>query len=112
MRYSSINNSWKEEAMPQSYTYPISNQWTTEEIIDVVNFLVAVEKVYQGGNSLAAIQASYAKFKAVVPSKSEEKQIDRDFKTTSGYSTYQVVKAMKDALNKQVSAKDKIRLEV
>ena len=35
---------------------------------------------------------AYAAFKTVVPSKSEEKQIGREFESTSGYSIYKTVK--------------------
>ena len=38
----------------------------------------------------------YARFKTVVKSKAQEKQIDREFEALSGYSTYRVVKAAQE----------------
>ena len=35
------------------------------------------------------------RLKKVVPSKAQEKQIDREFEKSSGYSTYKVVQAAK-----------------
>ncbi|MBZ5796388.1 UPF0223 family protein, partial [Burkholderia contaminans] len=39
---------------------------------------------------------SYKGFKAVVPSKSEEKRLGREFETVSGYSLYRAVQAAKE----------------
>ncbi|CIV81926.1 Uncharacterised protein family (UPF0223) [Streptococcus pneumoniae] len=38
----------------------------------------------------------FSKFKAVVPSKSEEKRLGREFETVSGYSLYRAVQAAKE----------------
>ncbi|MBZ4266201.1 UPF0223 family protein, partial [Streptococcus pneumoniae] len=39
---------------------------------------------------------SYKGFKAVVPSKSEEKRLGREFESASGYSFYRVVQLAKE----------------
>ena len=82
--------------MNKDYSYPLDFSWSTEEISSVLSFLNQVEKAYEGGVEASIVLDRYAAFKSVVKSKSQEKQIDRDFQTTSGYSSYQVVKAAKE----------------
>lgn len=82
--------------MNKNYSYPLDFTWSTEEISSVLSFLNQVEKAYEGGVEASMVLDRYAAFKNVVKSKSQEKQIDRDFQTTSGYSSYQVVKAAKE----------------
>ena len=73
------------------YNYPLDYRWSTEEIIDVMALYNAVEKAYEEGISKEEFMQAYRKFKAIVDSKSEEKQLDKQF-----YSIYQVVKAAKN----------------
>lgn len=78
------------------YNYPLDYRWSTEEIIDVMALYNAVEQAYEKGISKDEFMQAYRKFKTVVDSKSEEKQIDKQFYEVSHYSIYQVVKAAKD----------------
>lgn len=75
------------------YNYPLDFSWTTEEIIDVIALYNAVEKAYEQGVDKQEFMDVYRNFKKIVDSKSEEKQLDKQFKEVSGYSIYQVVKA-------------------
>ncbi|MBE4908885.1 UPF0223 family protein [Bacillus luteolus] len=79
------------------YQYPISPDWKTEEIIDVINFYQSVEKAYEKGINREDLMITYRRFKEIVPSKAEEKQIDREFEEISGYSSYRVIKKAKEA---------------
>ncbi|EUJ27680.1 Uncharacterised protein family (UPF0223) [Listeria grayi] len=79
------------------YSYPIDPEWTREEITEVVAFLAVIEQAYEAGASVAEIKERYARFKNVVPSKGEEKQIGNQFEDASGYSIYRVMKEVKDA---------------
>ena len=81
--------------MKDNYAYPLDLSWSTDEIATVLSFLNQVEKAYEHKVEAEAVLNSYAAFKHIVKSKAQEKQIDRDFEKTSGYSTYQVVKADK-----------------
>ena len=56
----------------------------------------AVEKAYEEGISKEEFMQAYRKFKAIVDSESEEKQLDKQFYEISHYSIYQVVKAAKN----------------
>lgn len=78
------------------YNYPLDYQWSTEEIILVITLYNAVEQAYEEGIHRDEFMKAYQGFKTVVDSKSEEKQIDREFKNISGYSIYQVVTLIKD----------------
>lgn len=75
------------------YNYPLDFSWTTQEIIDVIALYNAVEKAYEHGIDKQEFMDIYRNFKKIVDSKSEEKQLDKQFKEVSGYSIYQVVKA-------------------
>jgi len=77
------------------YSYPFSIDWTTQEIVDVVEFFQAIENAYEKGIKREELMEKYRKFKKVVPSMAEEKTYFRDFEEQSGYVSYQVVKRMK-----------------
>ena len=68
------------------YNYPLDYTWSTEDIIDVMSLYNAVEKAYEEGISKTDFLNAYRKFKNVVGTKSEEKQIDKEFQDVSGYS--------------------------
>lgn len=78
------------------YSYPIDPDWSTEEIITVVQFFQCIEKVFEKGVKRRELLATYRKFKQVVPSIGEEKKIFREFEEVSGYSPYKAVKTMKE----------------
>ncbi|HGF1448535.1 TPA: UPF0223 family protein [Streptococcus suis] len=82
--------------MNKQYSYPLDMMWSTEEISSVLSFLNQVEAAYEGGTPAEALLTSYSVFKKVVPGKAQEKQIDREFQESSGYSTYQAVKMAKE----------------
>ncbi|KKK33754.1 hypothetical protein WN59_09050 [Salinicoccus sediminis] len=82
--------------MAEEYSYPIDVDWTTEEVIDVVQFFEAVEAAFDNGINSRVFKERYDRFKIVVPSKAEEKTIFRDFKQSSGMEAYQAVKQLKD----------------
>lgn len=90
----------KEEFQIGHYEYPIDSDWSTNETIQVIQLLTAVEQAYEGGIELKQFQAKYRSFKEVVTSKSGEKQLDRSFQSESGYSIYQVAKQMRHLLKK------------
>lgn len=78
------------------YNYPLDYTWSTQDIVDVVALYNAVEKAYENGISKDEFMKAYRKFKNVVGTKSEEKQLDKEFKEVSGYSIYQVFKASQE----------------
>ncbi|WP_064093858.1 UPF0223 family protein [Rossellomorea aquimaris] len=79
------------------YQYPFSIDWSTEEVIDVISFFEAVEKAYEKSVKKEELMSRYKRFKEIVPSKSEEKKICNEFEESSGYSSYRVVKKMKES---------------
>ncbi len=72
----------------KNYSYPLDPSWSTDEIASVLSFLNRDESKV----AIKDLLDSYAAFKTVVKSKAQEKQIDRAFEQSSGYSTYQAVK--------------------
>ena len=81
--------------MTKNYSYPLDLTWSTDEITSVLSFLNQVELAYESKADAEKLLESYALFKKVVSSKGQEKQIDREFEATSGYSTYRAVQAAK-----------------
>ncbi len=79
------------------YQYPISLDWSTEEIVDVIKFFECIEKAFEQGIDRTDMVNAYRRFKEIVPSKAEEKTICNEFEEVSGYSSYKVVKKAKDS---------------
>ncbi len=82
-----------------NYSYPIDEAWSTKEIIDVVNYYSLIEKAYEKGVLKQDLIAAYNRYKEIVPSKSEEKQLDKQFEKQSGYVPFRVIKKAKDLEN-------------
>lgn len=79
------------------YQYPIDYNWTTDEIVDVVNFFEAIERAYEKGIERDEIMRHYRRFKEIVPGKAQEKTICGEFEEISGYSSYRTIKKAKEA---------------
>ncbi|SER24433.1 UPF0223 family protein [Piscibacillus halophilus] len=84
------------------YHYPIDPDWSTDEVIQVIDFFQTVEKAYEKEANAQQILTQYKKFKEVVPSKAEEKTVFKQFEKHSGYVPYKVVKAAKEAEGSQL----------
>lgn len=85
-----------------NYSYPIDETWTKQEIVDVVNFFSLIEKAYEKQVPRDDLLAVYRRFKEIVPSKSEEKQLFAAFNKSSGYTPYAVIKKARDSNNKMI----------
>lgn len=90
------NQENRKESLFISYQYPIEEHWSRQEIIDVVNFYSMVEKAYESKVNPEDLLLAYNRFKQIVPSKSEEKQLCSSFEKQSGYSCYQTIKKAKN----------------
>ncbi|RNF40724.1 UPF0223 family protein [Planococcus salinus] len=77
------------------YSYPFSTEWTTDEIVDVVQFFEGIEQAYEKGIKRQELLSRYRRFKEVVPAISEEKTLFREFEEESGYASFPIVKEMK-----------------
>lgn len=84
------------------YSYPLSTDWTTEEMVDVVRYFEVVEMAYEKGVKRELVMARYKRFKEIVPSQAEEKTICRDFEQASSYVPYRVVKLAKELSDGQI----------
>lgn len=80
-----------------NYSYPIEENWSKEEIIDVIQFYELIEKAYEQGTNAESLLQAYKRFKQIVPSKSEEKTYFREFEKNAGYACYKVVQKAKKA---------------
>lgn len=78
------------------YDYPLDLTWTTDEIINVMSLYNAVEKAYEEGISKEEFMNCYRLFTSIVDSKSQQKQLDKEFLKVSGYSIYEVFAKAKE----------------
>ncbi len=78
-----------------NYNYPLRTDWSTNEIIKVTEFYSVIERAYEEGIEKGKVIAAYQQFKKVVPSKSEEKTLFREFERASGYKGYPIVRDAK-----------------
>lgn len=85
-----------------TYHYPIDVTWTKEEVVDVVEFLTIVETAYESSVQRDDVLDAYRKFKRVIPSKSEEKQLLAKFEKESGYSGYRTVKKARESEQERI----------
>lgn len=84
------------------YSYPLSTDWSTEEMVDVVHFFEAVEAAYEKGIKREVVMSRYKRFKEIVPTQAEEKTICREFEEASNYVPFRVVKLAKELADGQV----------
>ncbi|WP_332693823.1 UPF0223 family protein [Halalkalibacter lacteus] len=81
---------------------PISLDWSKQEVIDVIRFFEIVEKAYKGGIDREILLAHYQRLKEIVPSKSEEKQLFKQYDEELEISSYHVVKKAREATTKTI----------
>lgn len=86
-----------------NYTYPLDINWSTDDITSVLHFLNQVELAYESKVDAQKLLEAYKLYKTIVTSKAQEKQIDKEFEKSSGYSTYQAVKKAKELQKGYVS---------
>lgn len=82
-------------------TLPISLDWSTEEVIDVVHFFQAIEQAYDQGIAREDLLGKYRRFKEIVPSKSEEKQLFRAYEQENDVSCYQTIKKAREEIDRK-----------
>ena len=79
-----------------SFSYPFSKDWSTNEIIAVVQFFETIENAYEQGVNREVLVERYRRFKEVVPSMAEEKTYFRDFEKESGRAQTPALSAQED----------------
>ncbi|MBO0460420.1 MULTISPECIES: UPF0223 family protein [Enterococcus] len=84
------------------YQYPLDLDWTTEEMVIVMNMWESLEKANEQGINNQEFLKTYQEFKTVIKSIGEEKRLGREFEKASGYSLYRTVQAAKKNTNKML----------
>ncbi|CAG9619869.1 UPF0223 family protein [Sutcliffiella rhizosphaerae] len=84
------------------FSYPMSYDWSTDELIDVIAFYEAVEKAYTKGVERDHILDLYRRFKEIVPSKAQEKNLGMEYEEMSGFSIYKAMKKAKEMLSGEI----------
>lgn len=78
-----------------NYQYPIREDWSTAEMINVIAFFEVIEKAYEESVTSAEVIAVYKVFKEIVPAMAEEKRLFKEFELASSYNSYKVVQQAK-----------------
>ncbi|WP_301108172.1 UPF0223 family protein [Sporosarcina sp.] len=81
------------------YQYPLRADWSTDEVVKVIDFFTKVEKAYESSVEREEFMNHYRLFKKVVPSMAEEKTLCKEFEESSGYVAFQVVKLAKESVS-------------
>lgn len=84
------------------YQYPLDLDWTTEEMVIVMNMWEALEKANEKGINNQEFLSTYQQFKTVIKSIGEEKRLGREFEKASGYSLYRTIQEAKKNTNKML----------
>lgn len=78
--------------MKNNYSYPIDySLYSTDEIIQLIQFFEQIEKYYQGEVMEEKVLAHYKIFSKLVPSKSDRTKMYKQFLADSGYDVYKVI---------------------
>ncbi|GAJ25342.1 hypothetical protein JCM15457_202 [Liquorilactobacillus sucicola DSM 21376 = JCM 15457] len=77
--------------LPRNISYPLRDEWSTEDIIKATEFYFAVEQLYTSKIERSVFLDKYADFIETVPMKMTQKQLDREFYQLSGLSIYHAV---------------------
>lgn len=77
------------------YQYPLDLDWSNDETVEVIKFFNQIENYYEKSIIGTELMEQYKKFKQIVPSKAEEKQIFKEFEEKSGYNSYKVIQEVK-----------------
>ncbi|GHP15052.1 UPF0223 protein YktA [Lentilactobacillus fungorum] len=90
--------------MAEGYEYPLIDGLSVDEVIDVVAFFQSVEAAYEqaGGVEKTTFLAAYTKFRRILPTQMEQKQLEKEFLKRSGYDAYAVIKAVQNSNAKKV----------
>ncbi|GAK04108.1 hypothetical protein JCM19037_2482 [Geomicrobium sp. JCM 19037] len=80
----------------RSVSIPLSVDWNQDEIVTVANFFTQIEYAYGSGVKAGDVKDAYEAFKAVVPSKSEEKTHFKAYDDQANTNTWTVVKRALD----------------
>ena len=91
----------------KDYQYPIDIEWTTGEMILVMDLWAAVEEAYEKGIEKQTFLNKYRGFKKVVKSIGEERKLGKEFELISGYSLYHVVQEAKQTTKPILKMKGK-----
>lgn len=94
--------------MKENYSYPLNPEWSTDELISVVNMWQVLEEVYEKKVTADQFLTLYAEFKQVVKSIGEERQLGREFEELTGYSLYKVVQLAKKQKEGPINRKELI----
>ena len=78
------------------YQYPLDLDWSNEEMVDVIAFFNKIENYDENSVNGQDLMNHYKRFKEIVPSKAEEKQLFKEFEEKSNYNSYKVVQEVKN----------------
>lgn len=89
----------------KEYQYPLNLDWTTDEMVIVMNMWDALEQAYEKGIAAETFMKTHQAFKTVVRSIGEERRLGREFEELTGYSLYRTLQEAKANPTKKLKMK-------
>ncbi|ANZ58032.1 hypothetical protein BGL34_02145 [Fructilactobacillus lindneri] len=82
----------------ETYSYPIVEDWSTEELTDVTEFFRNIERAYDlpNGVNRQKLLNSFRRFQEINPSRTEQNNLRREFERNSGFDIYHTLKKAKE----------------
>ncbi|MGM0124358.1 hypothetical protein IGI37_001735 [Enterococcus sp. AZ194] len=90
------------------YQYPLDLDWTTDEMVVVMNMWEELERANEQGIAVEKFLQTYGQFKEVVKSIGEEKRLGKEFEKVSGYSLYRTVQEAKQLKTGRLKMKGRV----
>ncbi|GAB6092227.1 UPF0223 protein [Furfurilactobacillus curtus] len=72
---------------------PLDDTWTSQEIIDVTMFYDLILTANEQGVDRQRLLSAYQVFQMIVPTKGQQKQLDRQLQRQTGVSLYRTMQA-------------------
>lgn len=89
-----------------NYPIPLDLSWSTTEMVAVTQLVDAVFAAHETGIDREALLAKARAYRQILPTKSEQKQFERQIEQETGISIYQTIKAAEQTTKKQVKIDD------
>ncbi|EKK20295.1 hypothetical protein B808_1101 [Fructilactobacillus florum 8D] len=86
------------ERRSDNYEYPLFDDWTTAELMEVLEFFRNIERAYQDPRGVQREQLlqSYRNFQKINPAPADQHQLQRSFEARSGLDGFHLIKKARD----------------
>ena len=87
------------------YQYPLDLDWTNEEMMKVIHFLIKLKIIMNPLSKVKRLSMLINNLKKLCQVKLKKKQIFKEFENKSGYNSYKVVQEVNKHPEQQIFSK-------